>query len=45
MRRALRKVLPALSFHFGLKWADIADMPQAELDAYLDALHKLSKAR
>jgi hypothetical protein len=33
--------LPALSFHFGLKWADIEVMPRAELDAYLDELFRM----
>lgn len=41
MRRRLRGKLPALSFHFNLKWADIETMPPPELDAYLDALHNL----
>lgn len=43
MRRALREVLPALSYHFSLKWADIEDMPPPEVKAYLRALEKLSK--
>ncbi|MBW3547219.1 MAG: hypothetical protein KY452_03650 [Actinobacteria bacterium] len=38
LRRALRPLLPALSHWFGLKWSDIESMPQAELDAYIDAL-------
>lgn len=36
-------MLPALSYHFGLKWADVEDMPNAELRAYLDALRELTK--
>lgn len=35
-------MLPALSFHFGIKWADIADMPPAEVVAYLNALDALN---
>lgn len=41
MRRALRKALPALSYHFGIRWEHVADMPRGELNAYLDELRKL----
>lgn len=34
-------VMPALSFHFGLRWADVVDMPHFELKHYLDALEDL----
>lgn len=43
MRRALRSVLPALSFHFGIKGSDLDAMPFAEIHAYLDALHELTR--
>lgn len=29
--------------YFGIKGADIADMPFGEIEEYLDALHALSK--
>lgn len=41
MRRAHRRVLPALRRIYGLTWAEIEDMPKAEIDAYLDDLHAL----
>lgn len=41
IRRRLRKVLPALSFHFGVKWRDIDEMPPAEIESYLDALSQI----
>jgi hypothetical protein len=28
---------------FGITWAEIYDMPRAELDAFLDRLHALAK--
>jgi hypothetical protein len=45
VRRALRKVLPALSYHFSITWEHVADMPHGELEAYLDALHQLNSPR
>lgn len=45
MRRALRPVLPALSYHFGIKGADLIAMPFGEIHAYLDALHELTRKR
>lgn len=39
----MRPALPALSYHFGLRWADIEDMPYAEIDAYLGALRDIGK--
>ena len=36
--------MPALSYHFGLRWADLVDMPRFELDAYLGALKDLNDA-
>lgn len=45
MRRALRKVLPALSYHFDIKGDDLASMPFGEINAYLDALHELTRKR
>lgn len=38
-------MLPALSYHFGLKWADIVSMPSGELDAYLRALDEFTRDR
>ncbi len=45
MRRALRQALPAFRRTYGLTWAEIADMPRGEFEAYLDDLHALSKPR
>jgi hypothetical protein len=38
MRRALRKELPALRAVYGLSWADILDMPRAELAEHREQL-------
>lgn len=40
----MRPALPGLSYHFGIKWQDIVEMPPGELDAYLDQLHDINKA-
>lgn len=41
MRRALVKVLPALSYHFGLRWDHIEGMPASELQSYLASLKQI----
>ncbi len=45
MRRAYRKVLPALSRIYGLQWDDVFRMPRGELEAYLDDLHQMGRKR
>lgn len=35
--------MPALSFHFGLLWEHVLDMPAFELDRYLDALDDIQR--
>jgi len=37
-------VLPALAYHFGIRWGDIMEMPQGELSAYLKALNEIQEA-
>lgn len=44
LRRRLRGVLPALSYHFGIKWTDIESMPAGEVNAYIDALDDIAQA-
>lgn len=44
MRRTLRRRLPGLSYHFGIRPADVDDMPYGELVEYLDALRQIESA-
>jgi hypothetical protein len=41
MRRQLRQALPALAHWFGIRPADIDDMPYGELEEFLARLKKL----
>lgn len=38
----MARAMPALSFHFGLRWEHVEVMPRFELDAYLDALEDMN---
>jgi hypothetical protein len=37
--------MAALSYHFGLRWEHIYDMPPYELAGYLDALAELNRPK
>lgn len=41
----MRRSLPALSFHFGIKGSDLDEMPYGEIEAYLDALDEMLRAQ
>jgi len=41
--RWLAPSMPALSFHFGIRWDDPPNMPPFLLDEYLNALHELNR--
>jgi hypothetical protein len=44
LRRALRKQLPAFSYHFGIHPWDIERLTYGEIETYLDALADLNKS-
>lgn len=35
--------MPELSYHFGITWADIYEMPAYELDAYSEQLDNIRR--
>lgn len=45
MRRALRAVLPSLSFHFGIHPWQVDDLTFGEVALYLSALEDLNRER
>jgi hypothetical protein len=45
VRRQLRRLLPAFSYHFGIQPWQVDDLTYGEMSVYLDALRDLNKER